>query len=285
MSYYYDCQGNFSVTKSIHLIIFQICYNMLMKTPVLIPARNEAAEIGLTLAKLDSTVVEPIVIVNATKDNTADIARHAGATVLESEPGKMPAMQEGLRYLAARHIGDALGPVLITDADTHPLYPHDWPSAMRAGLRRGPIVSGLYVAREGDLLTKSLMSGLRVANVMQKIITGKRHMSGMNMMLELRSLHLLDAILDLPNVWPGEDLALAWQLLRDENPPVTCNPRAVVKTSSRFLPGPLSIAFKGKSATIKETDESRRQRGPAGSIPFDDFVKQQTSDTAVNPIN
>src|SRR5438874_618123 len=90
-----------------------------MSVLIIIAARNESRHVGESLDALSQQTynVEPIVVVNGSADKTADIARTAGAFVLESEEGKMRAIQAGLRYLGRR----ALEPLLILDADTRPL--------------------------------------------------------------------------------------------------------------------------------------------------------------------
>jgi glycosyltransferase involved in cell wall biosynthesis len=127
-----------------------------MNIPIIIAARNESQQIGETLDVLSrqTHTVEPIVIVNGSTDRTADIARMAGARVLESEEGKMPAIQAGLRYLANR----AFEPLLILDADSKPLS-KNWSERLTSELRNLPeeqpaIVWGPYIR----LLLKPLLA-------------------------------------------------------------------------------------------------------------------------------
>ena len=75
-----------------------------MKTPVLIAARNEAVTVGRLLERLPADLVEPIVIANGCTDDRAAVAQSFGAVVLErEEPGKLPALQDGVRHLAERN--------------------------------------------------------------------------------------------------------------------------------------------------------------------------------------
>ena len=56
---------------------------------VLIPAHNESQSIALVLAELPAGLAQEVVVVdNASTDDTARVARAAGATVVpESRPG------------------------------------------------------------------------------------------------------------------------------------------------------------------------------------------------------
>lgn len=83
---------------------------------VLIPAWNEAAVIGPTLAGLaaEGPDLRIVVIANACRDATAAVARKAapGAVVLETPvPGKCHALNLGLAHAAANR------PVVVLDAD------------------------------------------------------------------------------------------------------------------------------------------------------------------------
>ena len=81
---------------------------------VLIPAFNEAAMIGRTLAALDDPRLRLVVIANACTDDTADVARRAAprAIVLETaRPGKINALNIG-RFCTLPDL-----PVVFMDAD------------------------------------------------------------------------------------------------------------------------------------------------------------------------
>ena len=83
---------------------------------VLIPAYNEAARIGLTIAALRArpAIAEIVVSDDGSSDGTAEIARSAGATlVLTGENGGKGAALSAA-YAAARDLGDIF---LLLDAD------------------------------------------------------------------------------------------------------------------------------------------------------------------------
>lgn len=240
-----------------------------MRTPVIIAARNEEAFIGGTLDALDAATTEPIVVVNDSSDNTANIARGFGAEVYEvPEAGKLLAQQFGLKKLGAR----ALEPVLMTDADTYPMYPSRWTGAMLRGLRGDKTaVSGLYIAREDEpLLQRSIISGLRVGNVIMKKLTHAPHASGGNMLLHLRDTQALDRIMALGNHWVFEDVAMI-DAATDGDPDkhhITYDPRAIVRTSSRFLPPLKSLVTGGRQSALESATAERLARAADGTAPY-----------------
>ncbi len=72
---------------------------------VLIPAKNEAANVGQVIAELRQVFAGKILVIDdASTDNTAQVARQAGADVMTlcASLGAWGAMQTGLRY-AQRH--------------------------------------------------------------------------------------------------------------------------------------------------------------------------------------
>lgn len=90
------------------------------KTAVLVPAHNEAAGIRPVLENLLAQVRSPnrvVVVADNCTDQTAQIARSAGATVIERQDterrGKGYALDYGLKFLAA----DPPDVVIVVDAD------------------------------------------------------------------------------------------------------------------------------------------------------------------------
>jgi glycosyltransferase involved in cell wall biosynthesis len=232
--------------------------------PVVIAAHNEELYIARTLARLDADQVEPYVVVNASSDHTATIARQGGARVFEIEtPGKMNAVQFGLGQLGAR----ALGPVIYTDADTYPVFPGQWPKAMVERLSpEHRVISGLYIAskepvkhisRQDRLLT----SALRVANVIDKLITHTPHVSGANMSTLILDEETLEKVMSLEGTWPGQDEALAKAI--DPDPAhrlIRIDPRAAVATSSRYLDNPKDLIRMGKTGARLRARAERASR-------------------------
>ncbi|HWI65731.1 MAG TPA: glycosyltransferase family 2 protein [Symbiobacteriaceae bacterium] len=107
-----------------------------MRVAAVIPALNEEATIGAVVATLRHVdiVDEVIVVSDGSTDHTADVARQAGARVIEHQEnmGKAGAMKTGfsateapvilfldadLIGLAPAHVAALLGPVLKQEAD------------------------------------------------------------------------------------------------------------------------------------------------------------------------
>jgi cellulose synthase/poly-beta-1,6-N-acetylglucosamine synthase-like glycosyltransferase len=100
-----------------------VTYSSRAKAVVLMPAHNESLGIAETLqplAKVDRDRIEIVVIADNCSDDTAQIARDLGVTVIErfdgDRRGKGFAMDHGLRYLEQR--GQGLPEVVVfLDAD------------------------------------------------------------------------------------------------------------------------------------------------------------------------
>lgn len=145
---------------------------------VLLPSFNEAARLPLVLAELERTMTEPyraVVIDDGSKDDTADVARVAGATVLDLpfNLGYGAALQTGYKY--ARECRAAA--IVQMDADGQ----HDAGDIPRllAPLRAGEadlVIGSRFVEKTdyrmgrirtvGRLLFQRLarLSGLRIAD-------------------------------------------------------------------------------------------------------------------------
>ena len=98
----------------------------MMRTPVIIPARQEEVVIDRTLETLDASTTYPYVVVNGRPDKTADIARSFGAEVIDSDEGKMLAIQKALAHIASRDASIVLSSIHILDADSYPIFPKSW---------------------------------------------------------------------------------------------------------------------------------------------------------------
>ncbi len=70
---------------------------------VIIPAYNEESSIGHVIKEIPNVVSEIIVVSNNSTDQTEDVAKHAGATVLiEQQKGYGYACLKGLDYIASK---------------------------------------------------------------------------------------------------------------------------------------------------------------------------------------
>lgn len=103
--------------------------------PIVIPAYNEASALPYALWGISrSTVpVRVIVVDNGSDDNSAQIARDMGATVIsEPKPGQINAMTAGFRHLRTTALSRK---TLITDADCFPVP--QWAASMNEYMRKG----------------------------------------------------------------------------------------------------------------------------------------------------
>ncbi len=116
-----------------------------MRVVVIIPAYNEEKALARVIDDLPRKVVSEVVVVdNASTDNTAEVARAAGATVLaEARRGYGYACQRGIRYASDR----SADVVVFLDADYS-----DYPSEAARLLE--PITKG-----EADFVVGSRMRG------------------------------------------------------------------------------------------------------------------------------
>ncbi|MGQ9667560.1 MAG: glycosyltransferase [Anaerolineae bacterium] len=120
---------------------------------VIIPARNAGATLPVCLDALAhqtarEQIIEVIVVNDGSTDNTAEIARQAGAVVLQL-PGRGAAAARNLGARRAR--GDIL---LFTDADCEPAP--DWAEAMLVPFAEPDIVGvkGTYCTRQRELVAR-----------------------------------------------------------------------------------------------------------------------------------
>ena len=86
------------------------------KIIVIIPAYNEEASIGKVIAEIPDFVSEVIVVDNNSTDNTSEIAKNAGATVLfQPKAGYGNACLKGMEYISDKEIKPEI--VVFLDGD------------------------------------------------------------------------------------------------------------------------------------------------------------------------
>lgn len=95
---------------------------------VIIPAYNEEGSIALVVNEIPRAWVRDIIVCNNnSKDNTAEVARNAGAVVVdEPRPGYGSACLKGMAYIAARPPAEHPDIVVFVDGD-HSDYPEQLP--------------------------------------------------------------------------------------------------------------------------------------------------------------
>ncbi|MDM9382918.1 TIGR04283 family arsenosugar biosynthesis glycosyltransferase [Chlorogloeopsis sp. ULAP01] len=109
------------------------------KISIIIPALNEAENIKATLASTQpSTGVEVILVDGGSKDDTVEIAKSWGATVITSNLGRACQMNTGASVAS----GEIL---LFLHADTR--LPSDFDVMLRKALEKPGVVAGAFALR------------------------------------------------------------------------------------------------------------------------------------------
>ncbi|MBD3180795.1 glycosyltransferase [Candidatus Poribacteria bacterium] len=118
-----------------------------MKVCILIPAYNEAKAIGRVVSGVRRILDSVLVVDDGSGDNTADIARKAGATVIvhEINKGKGAALQTGFDYILTNNY-DA---VITMDSDGQH-DPEDLPGFLKA-FEDNPKIGVIIGSRMGDI--------------------------------------------------------------------------------------------------------------------------------------
>ena len=97
---------------------------MVKNIKVIIPAYNEELSIGKVIAEIPKFVSEIIVVNNNSTDNTSEVAKEAGATVLfEPKGGYGNACLKGMEYISEKEVKPDI--VVFLDGDYS-----DYPSEM-----------------------------------------------------------------------------------------------------------------------------------------------------------
>ena len=143
---------------------------------VVIPANNEEASIGLVVRDIPKDLVSEIIVVNnASTDNTAAVAREAGATVLdEPTPGYGNACLKGIGYVAAQEQKTDI--LVFLDGD-YSDYPEELPGVV-APILEGDmdmvIGSRALGSRESGSMTFPQVFGNWLATTLIRLFYGVR---------------------------------------------------------------------------------------------------------------
>lgn len=242
-----------------------------MLTPVLIPARNEEEHIAQALSSLPKDI-EPIVLANGCTDNTVAIAHGFGATVLERpDEGKMPALQDGIKYLGDR----ALEPFITLDADSFPLFPSRWSQSMLAGLKhteeRPAVIVGPVVFSGGPGFAANAFTTVQRyrAQVRTRTENYQGFFAGRNMLIHPVNQKVVGALLELENFWPGEDYAIRDTVVENNGTTYkTTSPSAAVVSDAARNPTLRQILFGDKQETRSRTKQSYISDRPQGAIRY-----------------
>lgn len=249
-----------------------------MKTPVLIPAYNEASHLARTLYHLPADIVDPIVLLNGTEDDSRQIVDDFGVKFRDFEArGKLPAIQSTLKSLGK----EALESILLLDADTRPIFPKRWHDVMVRVLTNKPVPT--YVSapvlftprREGGFGEHVLLSLFRYGDGVLRdegeVEKGHAAFYGLNQGFKLQTIEVLDTILDMPHYWPMEDVAMAHEIVRHNGVMRQSSDirAAVLSPVSQAMPPLRDWATKNSTQIIAEITNRYRIGAAEGSVPYE----------------
>jgi len=142
---------------------------------LIIPAFNEEKSIGRVLSEVPQLVSEIIVVDNNSSDNTAAVAREAGATVLhEPQKGYGYACLKGINYLGQKSKTPDV--VVFMDGD-YSDYPEELPKVVGPILEDGMdlvIGSRRKELREEGSMTPQQVFGNWLATTLMRMLYGAR---------------------------------------------------------------------------------------------------------------
>lgn len=172
------------------------------KVAVLVPAHNEELTIGKTLEKLTPVLKKQdrlIVIADNCTDATAEIARAAGATVIErhdsSLRGKGYALDRGLRFIES----EPPDVVVLMDADCI-AHLGAVEKLSQYAIATGRPVQGIYLMKRDRNSTSSRDLVSQFSNVVRNLVRARG-----------------GAFLGIPCLLNGTGMAFPWSVIRSVN--------------------------------------------------------------------
>jgi glycosyltransferase involved in cell wall biosynthesis len=121
---------------------------------IIIPAHNEAGSIGLVVRGIPDIAEEVIVVSNRSTDNTIEVAKKAGATVLSEEKmGYGHACLKGMEYVSKQEIKPDI--IVFLDGD-YSDYPEKLPKLVKPILENN--IDFVVGARKKNLREKASMT-------------------------------------------------------------------------------------------------------------------------------
>lgn len=154
----------------------------------------------------------------------------------------------------------------------------------------GPAVaSGLLGFWDGNRLSDKLRSYRRIGEARQAQAEGSLFaLSGANMATQFHDKVLLEEILALPHMWPGEARAMAARVLDYGGTfRYVIQPEARVLTSARFYPSLTARVLLGAQGAIRQRVKGYESRVPTGVTHYFDgtTIRPRPHSTAPQKIN
>lgn len=216
-----------------------------MKVSVVIPAYNEEKYLEKVLHSLNRQTVPPdeiIVVDNNSTDKTASIARTLGARVItEKLQGITPARNRGFNSSRFEIIARC-------DADT--IVPKDWIEKIKKRFENPDLdaLSGPVVYYDASFLNTSILPSRFYFEALH-LLTGKRFLVGMNMILTRKIWHRVKNKVNHSDSKVHEDVDLSLKIIKvggligyDNHLVVKASSRRIMrKPKSFFLEYPLRL--------------------------------------------
>lgn len=250
-----------------------------MAVPVLIAAKDEAGYIERTLEALPRNSCEPIVIANGCQDRTPQLASRFDNVdlIVREEAGKLPAIQAGLRRLGNR----AAEPLIFLDADTRPLIGTQWVNTFMGRMsdtKEPKFVIGPVIFDYSDPLSLMIKSGLHNFNQWRSLKNPDSHAaSGCNTVVEFGK-YALEAVLELPHIWPGEDLAMKEIVTQHGGRATKINHYGAMVITDRGRHHTIWERLRmSKNDARQDVYRSYLADAPPGSVTYIEYKRQQSA--------
>ncbi|WP_400191197.1 glycosyltransferase family 2 protein [Hymenobacter sp. B81] len=223
--------------------------NSLPLIDVIIPAHNEAPSIARVLAEIPpGWVRETLVVANACTDDTAAVARAAGATVLrEDRPGYGWACLRGMDHCFARPAAEQPALIVFLDGD-YSDYPEELPAVVQPILDgRAELVIGsraLGQRERGSMMPQQIFGNWLATGLLRRFYGVRFTDLGPFRAIDARALRAL-GMEDKTYGWTVEmQLKAARQGLRCVEVPVRYRRRIGVSKVSGTVKGTLGAGYK-----------------------------------------
>lgn len=197
------------------------------------------------------------------------------------EEGKLLALQRGMRHLGCR----ALEPVLFLDADARPIFPRSWAATMlrsrnTVNADEPAVVSGPVIFGGMGPVSTLWRNAANIKGHVQTHKSGDGIFGGQNMLVDLRRQEVLEAMLDLPLIWPGDDTAIAQVVIKNGGNPVkSLAPGAAVFTRYYRYPGIVARLRQGQAACRQLVEQSYLDAAPPHSISYEAYAAEEPART------
>lgn len=202
-----------------------------MKISVVIPAYNEEKFIGDCLKSLSEQEIPPdeiIVVDNNCTDKTAEIARSAGATVVNET-------QQGMSH--ARNAGfDAAQYEIIARCDSDSRPPKDWIKRIKEDFMSGEIdgLTGPFEYYDMPITSNNIVVSQMYLASLKILLRGNETLFGANMAITKKSWNTIRSEVCLDDKKVHEDIDLSIHMIK-KGYKIKKDPKLLMLTSARRI--------------------------------------------------